>query len=192
MVRGLVCDVFLFYTSVIQHQPKRRRKKKATDGCCPTSHVTLASHRELKIFSRMGGSYEAVKRLTLPHKFPNLYMAIFVAVCVCVCRLRAVRIITEPVSLFSDGLPGATMCLVCTLYICRSGLVRCHIWRAVTSLTSHSSHSQRVQQARRAPWKRRLRLNSGLLTATRSDWIGTVKGGCRVFWSNCSSSKISR
>lgn len=188
MVRGLVCDVFLFYTSVIQHQPKRRRKKKATDGCCPTSHVTLASHRELKIFSRMGGSYEAVKRLTLPHKFPNLYMATFVAVCVCVCRLRAVRIITEPVSLFSDGLPGATMCLVCTLYICRSGLVRCHIWRAAPrhSFQSLAAGSTGPPSA----WKRRLRLNS--VTATRSDGIRTVKGGCRVFWSNCSSSKISR
>ena len=64
---------------------KKNGKKKATDGCWPTSHVTLASHRELKIFSRMGGSYEAVKRLTLPHKCPNLYMAIFVAVCVYVC-----------------------------------------------------------------------------------------------------------
>lgn len=90
-----------------------KKSRTKHDGWHLTSHVTLASHGELKILRGKGGSSKPVKSnwLTLPQKFPNLYMALFVAVCV--CRLRAARIITEPESLFSDGLPEPTICLVC-------------------------------------------------------------------------------
>ena len=114
---------------------------------------------KLKIFSRMGGSYEAVKRLTLPHKFPNLYMAILVAVCVCVCVCVCVGcgpwgLLQSLWVYFQMGCPDQ-LCASYARCICRSGLV------------SSASSFVSVGHTRRAP----ARHGCGLILVSKSKKI---------------------